>query len=253
MEMKGDKMRKLAIQNEMVRMNVALVIETVRRRRLSKEERAATLSFVIDRRTGAFQAPPTGPAEDYKLFELHLDLNKREAYITETEQGVVFNESELDKKSRQVLSETCHQLKLILGHLHSIQDLGHLELDPSLEGIKGRSLLHESWHALDREDAERVLLNTTPGTYLFRKDRFAGCLEEILAAAKKSRIKCYTLTYVDPKGQVRDKTMVHWDTHWLFYDDDPKLSGNYYSSLEELLLSMGAILKRPLEALKIKQ
>ena len=101
-----------------------------------------------------------------------------------------------------------------------------------------------------RGKMQLMLLNTSPGTYLFRKDRYAGVMEEIISAAKKSRIRCFTLSYLDPARQVREKTIVSWKDHWLFYDDDPTLSGNYFESLEHLLSSMGTALKRPLPALR---
>jgi hypothetical protein len=95
-----------------------------------------------------------------------------------------------------------------------------------------------------------MLLNTTPGTYLFRKDGFSGVMEEILSLAKKSWIRCFTLIYLDLERQVRDKTIVTWKEYWLFYNDDLTLSENYFESLEQLLSSLEAVLKRPLPALR---
>jgi hypothetical protein len=228
---------KLHIQNEKVRGNVALIVETIR------HQRQQTLEFSLDLTTGVLHLP-----SDLALLSIEIHLNKHEVRITEKQKP--FNMEKMNARGRQVLSETCHYLKLALTHLHDIHELAHIEFEPSMHEITGRSLLHESWHAVEREDAELMLLNTTPGTYLFRKDRFAGVMEEILSAAKKSRIKCFTLTYLDLQGQVRDKTIVTWKDHWLFYDDDPSLTGKYFQSLEDLLSSLGTILKRPLPALK---
>ncbi|HEY5235987.1 MAG TPA: SH2 domain-containing protein, partial [Rhabdochlamydiaceae bacterium] len=132
-------------------------------------------------------------------------------------------------------------------------EFSHIEFEPSVQEIIGRDFLQEAWHAVKREDAELMLLNTAPGTYLFRKDRFAGVMEEIISAAKKSSVQCITLSYLDPKGQVRDRTIVTWKDHWLFYDDDPTLSGRYFESLEHLLSSMETVLKRPLPALRSRR
>jgi hypothetical protein len=245
---------RLHIQHEAARLNIALVIEIFRRERSSHEHKQKALPLALHRETGLLHPLPAGPAQEYKLIDLHLNLETNEAYITEKEfPGQLFNLEELNSNSRHVLVETCHHLKLAMRHLHDLREFAHLELEPSLEGIKSRNLLHGAWHAVTREDAERMLLQTPVGTYLFRKDSFAGCLEEILSGGKKARIKCYTLSYLDPKGQVRDRTMVHWNGLWLFYDDDPSLSGDSYASLDELLFSMGAVLKSPLEAIKIKQ
>jgi hypothetical protein len=242
---------KLHIQNEKVRINLSLIVETIRHQRRvpqkHQEQRQTTLEFALDLKTGLLHLHS---AQDLQSIVIYLDLDKQEVKVTKKRHGM-FNMEGMDPKGRQVLSETCHYLKSALKHLHNIQELAHCEFEPSTDEITGRNLLHESWHAVEREDAELMLLNTSPGTYLFRKDRFAGVMEEILSAAKKSRIKCFTLTYLDPKRQVRDKTIVTWKDHWLFYDDDPTLAGNYFQSLEELLNSLGTVLKRPLPALKI--
>lgn len=243
-------MFKLHIQNEKVRSNVALVIETIRHLKQShgREIHELNLSFALDPQTGLLRVG----VSEHKLIDIHLSIDKKEVRVVERGTTHLFNLEEIDPQAQQVLSETCHYLKLALGHLRHIHELAHVELDPSMDEIKGKSLIHEAWHAIERKDAELMLLNTMPGTYLFRKDRFAGVMEEILSAAKKSRIFCLTLTYLDPEGQVRDKTIVTWKDHWLFYDDDPTLSGSYFNSLEDLLFSMGSILKRPLPAVKVE-
>lgn len=108
--------------------------------------------------------------------------------------------------------------------------------------------LKKAWHVVNREEAEHLLLTAAVGSYLFRKDHFASCLEEILSTAKKQPLHCYTLTYLDHDHQVRDKTLVSWNHHWQFYDDDPSLTGRAFPSLEALLESLGSTLKFPLSA-----
>ncbi len=246
-------MYKLHIQNESVCLNIALIIDRIKHQRLhkSQEQRKKTLYFGLDLKTGILHLPAE---THYKAIQIHLDLDKHDVRITEKHLAEkVFDMEGMDAKAIQVLSETCAYLKSALAHLHDIHELVHIEFEPSLDMITGRALLQEAWHAIEREDAELMLLNTPPGTYLFRKDRFAGVMEEILSGAKKSRIKCFTLTYLDPENQVRDKTIVAWKDHWLFYDDDPKLSGKYFQTLEDLLASLGTLLKRPLPALKVKK
>jgi hypothetical protein len=238
---------KLHIQNETVRMNMTLIIDAIRNQK-HLHQRHQTLEFAIDLKTGRLRLLPITPSKKMSI-QIHLDLDKQEVSITDARNTRLFKMEEMDPKGRQVLSETCHYLKLALTHLHDIHEFAHIEFEPSIDEIVGRNLLQEAWHAVEREDAELMLLNTTPGTYLFRKDRFAGVMEEILSTSKKSRIRCVTLSYLDPKGQVREKTIMTWKNHWLFYDDDPTLSGKYYESLEHLLSSMGTVLKRPLPAL----
>ncbi len=243
-------MNKLHIQNKTVRKNIALIIDTVREQRKlpqrQKEQRQKTLEFIMDLKTGELRKAPS----ENKSIEIHLDLDKQQVRVTERQDARQFNLKEMDPKGRKVLSETCHYLKSALMHIHDIHELAHLEFEPSIQEIIGRDLLREAWHAVKREEAELMLLNTSPGTYLFRKDHFVAVMEEIFSGAKKSRVRCFTLSYLDPEGQVREKTIVTWKDHWLFYDDDPTLSGRYYDSLEHLLSSMGRVLKRPLPVLR---
>ena len=110
-----------------------------------------------------------------------------------------------------------------------------------------QGLLKRAWRAVQREGAEKILSPTIPGTYLFRKDHFASCLEEILSGAKKASIQCYTLAYLDGERQIREKTVVHWGSRWLFYDDDPSLDESSFTSLEALLASLGSF--KPIEPL----
>ncbi len=231
-------------------MNIALIIDTIRHQRKlpqrDSEQRQKTLEFTIDLKTGELRT--TSP--EGKSIEIHLDLDKQQVRVTEKLDTKQFNLEVMDLKGLKVLSETCHYLKSALMHLHDIHEFSHIEFEPSVQEIIGRDFLQEAWHAVRREDAELMLLNTAPGTYLFRKDRFASVMEETISAAKKIRVRCLTLSYLDLKGQVRDKTIVTWKDHWLFYDDDPTLSGRYFESLEHLLSSMGEVLKRPLPALR---
>ncbi len=246
-------MQRLHIQNETVRMNVALVVETIRHQRQLPqrhlEQHRKTLEFSLDLQTGMLKTLPAHPTES-RAIEIHLDLEKHQVRVTEKNAARQFDLEEMDPKGRQVFSETCQILKAALMRLHDIHEFAHLEFDPSVQEIMGRNLLQDAWHPLERKDAELMLLNTPPGTFLFRKDRFAGVMEGIISAAKKSSIRCFTLTYLDTKGQVRDRTIVTWKDHWLFYDDDPTLSGRHFISLEELLSSMGTDLKTPLPALR---
>ena len=244
-------MYTLHIQNEKVRSNVALIVETIRHHQLQKHQelKQKTLEFTISLKTGILHSHAALTSEGKPIL-IHLDLDKHYVRISEIQGAKPFNLQQMDPKGRQVLLETAHYLKEALLHLHNIQEFAHIEFEASMDEIVGRELLQESWHFVERSDVELMLLNTPPGTYLFRKDRFASVMEEILSAAKKSRIRCFTLSYLDQSGQVREKTIVTWRDHWIFYDDDPTLSGQFFDSLENLLASLGQVLIRPLPALR---
>ncbi len=239
---------KLHIQNETVRMNIALIVETVRH--LSDKQRQKKLDFALDLKTGMLSLL-TASLSESKAIQIDLDLDEKQVHIISG--GEPFNMDEMDSKGRQVFSETCNYLTAAMKELREIHEFAHIEFEPSIQEIVQRDLLQDAWHAVERQEAELMLLNTSPGTYLFRKDRFAGVMEEIISSAKKSRIRCFTLSYLDPTKQVREKTIVSWKNHWLFYDDDPTLSGNYFENLEHLLSSMGTALQRPLPALRSRR
>ena len=78
-------MRKLHIQNEKVRLNIALIVETIRHQRRVEALRYKMLSFVLDPQTGLLQLPilTARQGEGLKLIEIHLDLDKHEVRITE--------------------------------------------------------------------------------------------------------------------------------------------------------------------------
>ena len=107
--------------------------------------------------------------------------------------------------------------------------------------MEDQLLLQKAWRKVKREEAEEILLSKPVGTYLFRKDHYASCLEEILAGAKQADLKCYTLAFLDTDYQVRERTVVSFKGKWLFYDDDPSLEEPSFISLEELLKSLPPI------------
>jgi hypothetical protein len=229
-------MLTLNIQNPQVRANIIQVIKAVKKERQSVVEKRKQLVMSLNPKTGLWYCDPIEPL----VIDLVIDLDLHGVSIIE--KGIPFNIEKLDRSARQVISETCAILKQTLSSLHDIRELAYFEL--SEDGDRGH--LKEAWFAVSRMEAEKLLLNTKPGTYLFRKDVFAGCLEGLLVSAKQETIRCFTLTYMDIEGQVRDKTIIQWKGHWMFYDDDPTLSGDYYLSLNDLLMSLGSVLKKPL-------
>jgi hypothetical protein len=241
-------MPTLNVQNAAVRANITQIVEAMRRHRLEVVERHKILPFFINRENGLFQIEPVGLTgeQGYLSIELYLDLDERTISMTEKSKAV--DMAQFSKTARRIVSETCSEIKRTMSSMRDLRELSYLELPQTSD----RSLLHEAWFAIDRDEAEKLLLKEPKGSYLFRKDPFAGCLEELLATAKKEKIKCFTLTYVDADVQVHDKTIIQWKEHWMFYDDDPTLSGDYYLNFDELLQSLGATLKRPLFPAKVK-
>jgi hypothetical protein len=104
---------------------------------------------------------------------------------------------------------------------------------------------------ISREEAERLLTQEPVGTFLFRKDHYAYVLEDILKRGQKISLHCFTLTYLDAEKIVRDRTVVYVHHTWMFYDDDPTLSGPSWNSVEHLLKSVAAVAKNPLNPSKV--
>jgi hypothetical protein len=104
---------------------------------------------------------------------------------------------------------------------------------------------------VSREGAEKLLGKEPIGTFFFRKDPYAVMLQEILKRALKESIHCFTLTYLDLERIVRDRTVVYIHHTWMFYDDDPTLSGSSWDSVQGLLKSVEAFARYPLQVQKI--
>jgi hypothetical protein len=110
---------------------------------------------------------------------------------------------------------------------------------------RGRNLIIDLWHHVDRKGAESLLAAKPVGAYLFRKDAYASILEEQLEQGLSKEVLCFTLTYSGENQHVLDYTIVHVDGSWQIYNDDPSLKGKTFSSLEELIASFKGALKYP--------
>jgi len=106
---------------------------------------------------------------------------------------------------------------------------------------------------VSREEAEKLLSKEAIGTFLFRKDHYALVLQDILRRGLKVSLQCFTLTYLDPERIVRDRTVVYVHHTWMFYDDDPSLSGPAWDSVQGLLRSVEAVVRYPLQTQKINR
>lgn len=109
-----------------------------------------------------------------------------------------------------------------------------------------QNVLFQAWHYMDRMQAENLLLDKPVGTYLFRKDPYAGLLEQELEKQLGFKLKCFTLTYSKQDQQICDCTILHANGVWQIYDDDPSLNQRNFSSLVELLNTFETDLRFPL-------
>lgn len=175
--------------------------------------------------------------------------------VLEDEGKDSFNCGLLEPKAYALLTKTMHILnQLSYDPKHGknpfwvLRHVAHIDFLLSEQEEGERSLIHSAWHSVDRNEAEALLLKMPPGTYLFRKDSFAGLLEDAINESRSQPISCITLTYREWEEQIAEKTLVYCDEQWMLYNDDPSLSGPRFSSIKELLASLGDALNRPLLA-----
>ena len=93
----------------------------------------------------------------------------------------------------------------------------------------------------NRETAERLLLNASQGTYLFRKGGQDKQLERTLG------MPCYTLTWNNEEQKISEKVVVQAPKGYLFYDDDLTLSGKAFSTLSALMSTLNPSLNTQLK------
>jgi len=146
----------------------------------------------------------------------------------------------------KILNELSYDPKHVRDTFWILAQLAALDFDVNEEEEGVRNFIHSCWYEVDRPEAEELLKDADVGTYLFRKDEFAKDLEDSLDESLDIPINCITVTYKEKDGKIAEKTIVYRDGKWLFYDDDPNLSGRGYESVKELLATSSKKLKFPL-------
>lgn len=245
----GGVMLKIKVQSEAVRSNLELFQDIIRRSR-DVEQKIKTYSGFVHRATGAMQFRQEGSLseKDWKEIDICIDLEHHDISVFEKgKPEQVFQYNDLAPLAYRVMAETLHVLLNLSRTIHDLKEFSYVVLESSAAVSKAsRDLIHDAWHQVDREGAEKLLQEKSPGTYLFRKDEYASILENELAAQHQAPIKCVTLSYLDKESVVRDSTLLRFHGHWLIYNDDPKLEGQAYASVEELLKIHDPKLEKPL-------
>ncbi len=240
MGLSGGLMSSEVIQNALIRQNLAVLAEAISDLNMGLE-RKASIEFFCDLKTGEIQyTPSTIPPHEIATLIITLDID-HQLMSWKTKEG-----EKLLSKAEAHLQEMADHLKKAFSKVEKLAQLARYHWQGPLENQDKDSILKQAWHDVDRDGAERLLLKQTAGTFLFRRDHFAAALQEILRRGLKKSVQCYTLSYLDGEGIVRDKTVVLVNQKWTFYDDDPTLSGKHFHSIGELVQSMGADTKYPL-------
>ncbi|MGE5196622.1 MAG: SH2 domain-containing protein [Anaerolineae bacterium] len=255
---------KVGIQSKTVQKNIELFKELIRRQS-HKEKPSSNLDLVtyaayVNCKTGDLCFSEMVPdlkslrKHEWKPILFHMMLSnidsKAEVFeIVEEERGKIdFQLADFQPGAYKVMAETMKTLNFISHRLHKLKDADKVlnELASVEVELIGKNIVEEAWHDINRESAEMLLKNQENGTFIFRKDEFAIILQNSLSKSLKHPIKCLTLTFLDEHGKVVDKTIVKFNGHWVFYDDDPNLEGPFHASIYALLNSMKDQLRIPL-------
>ncbi len=256
---------RLRVDNDIVRRNIELFKFLLRRTCQKSKSNAdiqnKTYQAYINCQTGELlfsdeAIDRSADATDWKLltFQIHTSVDKKSQIdFSLIEKNLVESEGILKEDAKKILFETVKTIKVISRLLPLHRDATHLFLDFSQVSIelrskleKGKDLIHEAWHQVDRVGAEHLLKDKDVGTYIFRKDDFADILQDQLHRAHKKLIKCVTLSFVDHDQKLCDQTLVKTDEGWLVYNDDPTLEEPIYPSIDAYLDNMRGVLKTPL-------
>lgn len=194
--------------------------------------------------------------EEWKPIIIQLRPNGTGAFeVISADNNEVFDCNQIKPEAYALLSKTIHILNQLSydpkqgnNPFWVLRHISHLDFVLSEEEEGQRNLIHDSWHNVNREEAEYLLQNQALGTYLFRKDEFAQMLEDTLNEESVEPVICITMTYCDFDGKVCDKTLVYQNIKWQFYNDDPSLCGARYDNVKDLINTMRDQLSEPLLA-----
>ena len=233
---------KVQVEDPQVHHNLQLVLSIFHRMQKIKEP-IPSLSVHINKKTGEFKSSEKASrAKDWTHIRIQL-VREKEGYAFEFfgENRDTFNIDELSSQSQRVLNDTLKTLTSTVHRLKKqssiklIRRIGSVDFELLPDWTKDEEILKTAWHRIDRLQAERMLREKEPGTYLFRRDTYTEILEKQLRLAHHYPIACITLTFLDRSGKLIEKTLVKKNGGWIVYDDDPGLSAKAHASLRDLL------------------
>lgn len=253
---------KIVILDKNVRRNIEMFRQLVHRQGQKKKELLQSIEkgykAYINRKTGElrFAELQKGqyPAEEWEAIIIKLHPDKEGAFeVTGAHGENSFDLSHFEAIARALLIHTFRTLNELAYHPRHARDafwimrqIAAIDFVLSDQEEGERNLVHDAWYNVDRLGAEKLLSGKQFGTYLFRKDEFAKDLEDSINEASASPVTCITLTYTDKDQKICEKTLVYKAGKWLFYDDDPTLTGSGYETVKELLDNKARMLQEPL-------
>jgi hypothetical protein len=253
------------LQDETVRRNIEVFkiilkrashsVDAMQAEKKDKEFKAFVHRIKGEVRFADLSAEPLD-SKDWVLVSFRFSLPEvvKESLLCEVlgSEGVAFSWDGFHEGALSVLKETIKTIQFMSKFLPSLQnlakafrDFSQINLDAFLEEMPAKDLIHEAWCQLDLEECEKLLLQKSAGTFLFRQDFFTAILEKLLTQVHQKQIKCITLTYIDAWQKVSDLTLVKKKEGWMIYDDDPCLRSAMYPTVRALLERFKGVLKSP--------
>ncbi len=100
---------------------------------------------------------------------------------------------------------------------------------------------HSAWRgAIQRMEAERLLLKSSPGTYLLRNgDQYTRQIEYNLAKQDPFPVRCFVMTVVGSRENIYDKIFIQRPNGWAIYNDNLELSDYLFKDLSEIIAQAG--------------
>ncbi len=265
-------MQKIKIKDEQVQQNVlfflqvaALSAQVKQKRVESKKEAVVKYMAFVNRFNGEMffidllPDPKLFKGKDWKSIEILCGFEPRKQAVffeaVEKIKGVssrMFSCEDLSPLAYRVMSETMqalnqmgHQLRRSKAIEKSLAAFARLHLKDHLQN-REKDIITATWHPRTRWDAE-VFLNQHPyRSFLFRKDEYADILEKALQKSLNKVITCYTLSFSSPEHKISDLTIVKDEGGWMIYDNDPKLEGKRYASVDAVLAQLREFCQNPL-------
>ncbi|NGX44957.1 MAG: hypothetical protein K940chlam2_00097 [Chlamydiae bacterium] len=244
---------KVTVVDRLIRHNIAL-FQHLMRRQLEKKQRfnellQRTYRAYINCETGELSFQDLG--KGWKSVLLFFSEKDGEFEVNDVDNETCFDCSKLNEKAMKVMVDTLKTMSGVCAEppqRRKIENIVRNLIELEIELPLGDSdPMHAAWHSIDRYHAEYLLEKAAVGTYLFRKGEFASQLEEQLNEESIQPVVCITVTYRGWEGKIAEKIIVFRNGDWLFYDDDPDLEGECYSTLNELIATQEDLFRLPLK------
>lgn len=258
---------RMQILDEPVRHNVQFFLEILRRAKQKQIAKLVAPEKVfrawLNRHTGqlffagAKEEPHFTGKKEWRAVAFCYSYDQGTGEISFTLQDAEmgtggFDWKDIDPSAMRILRDTMKIFSQISRRLTGPSDLdtkisllSRMRVEAQ-EPHRERNVLIDTWHDVDRMQAEDLLKGKPLGTWFFRQDDFARILEDQLTEQLGQKIKCFTLTFSAQGGRVGDYTLVHCDGAWQLYDDDPSLKQQSVTDLREILSDHRKELRYPL-------